>query len=176
MSAPDRVYGFTTPAIGQTRTVSAIRPTARANTYGRAMKDSVKLRSRRGNRDALGRFTGPKNKGHGTRLLEVKKNGYGGAGLPDRVMGFTTPAIGQTREVKALRPTGKHVGTANNYELHHRLEGYSGMPRGAKASTLGHYKKGRDKAAGEFTGKRKVSVKKSEFGRVGKRLDNWVVR
>ncbi len=40
----------------------------------------------------------------------VSKAGRGGAGLPDRVMGFSTPSIGQTREVGALVPTGRNVG------------------------------------------------------------------
>lgn len=50
-------------------------------------------------------------------VVDVAKAGYGGAGLPDRVMGFRTPAIGQARRVSALVPTGRHVGHANDLEV-----------------------------------------------------------
>lgn len=87
--------------------------------------------------------------------VEVSKAGYGGAGLPDSLKG--TPMIGKTRQVATPSLKGGFRATGLKLERFTGLGGdYSGMPenRGRKgAHKLGHYKKGRDRAAREFVGK-----------------------
>lgn len=89
-----------TPAISRAHEVVPL-----ANTMGRKVKShtgalSVKLRSRRGNRDTAGRFTTPKVRhAHGTRLTHIGK---------------TEMAPTNVRTVSALVPTGRHVSHAND--------------------------------------------------------------
>lgn len=86
-----------------------------------------------------------------------KAAGYGGSGCPDSLKG--TPMIGKTRQVSTPSLKGGFRATGLKLERFTGLSGdYSGMPenRGKKgAHKLGHYKKGRDQAAKEFTGKKK---------------------
>lgn len=141
-SAPDRVYGFTTPAIGQTRVVSARRPAGSKGAEPRLERTIV--RARRSNRDHLGKWThSTKLKGRGNRLLQVKKAAQ-------------LPMISNATHVGVLVPSGKHVSHANDFERFTGLSGsYSGLPaRTTNGSTkLGHYVKGRDSAARAFVGK-----------------------
>lgn len=102
------------------------------------------------------------------KAKEVSKAGYGGAGLPDRCYGASTPSIGQTRQVATPSLKGGFRATGLKLERFTGLSGdYSGMPenRGKKgAHKLGHYKKGRDRAAREFVGK-SFTVDYDELGR-----------
>lgn len=107
------------------------------------------------------------------RYLEVvgksAVSGPRGKNFPDRVMGATTPMIGQTRLTAALVPTGRHVSHANDYERHTPLSGYRRQPSGKNAQRLLHVKgKGKDRAAKEQQGKLVVATKadRSERGKL----------
>jgi hypothetical protein len=96
-------------------------------------------------------------------LEAISKNavsGPRGKNFPDRVMGASTPSIGQTRLTGMLKPTGRHVSHANKLQRFTPLPGYRKQPSGKNAQRLLHVKGGgKDRAAGEFKGKLVVATK-----------------